>query len=170
MKKQFVFLFASIFCISMFSYCGTAGDEASEDECTQETKKEEAVEQEEKLELVVGNEQIDFDNVLLDFDDMFGPQMTVSGFYDADEEQVENMTFTESFFSINIENLEIGKADRITISLRGYQVKNAKAEVLDLEIGSGTWGPVIDRVHIDFSASATDSEGNTHDLTGSYRK
>lgn len=167
MKKLFVLFLVTVFSISLFYSCGPA-QERKEDTADAEEKVEEKADPE--LVLKLDNERVHFDNVQLSYDEMFGPQLSINTFLEQDAEEVGTVTMTESFFSIDIEDLDLGKMEKTFISLRGYNVSNASAEVHSLEIGSGMYGPRIDAIELEFSATIHDEEGEELSLTGRYTK
>ncbi len=171
MKKSFVLVLATVFSISLFYSCGNAEETKDDSADTSADTKEKAEKKADpELVLKLDGEKVHFDKAELSYDDMFGPQLTVSAFLDPDEEEVGTVTMTQSFFSINIEDLELGKMEKTNISLRDYNVSNASSEVHKLEIGSDMYGPKIDAIELDFSATLHDKEGEEFSLTGKYNK
>ncbi len=167
MKKFFILVLATVFSTALFYSCGTAEEKNGDPADTKEKVEEKA---DPELVLKLDEEKVHFDNVELSYDEMFGPQLSISAFLDADEEEVGTTTITGSFFGINIEDLDIGKMEKTNISLRDYNVSNASSEVNKLEIGSGMYGPKIDAIELDFSATVHDKEGEEFNLTGKYIK
>lgn len=162
MKKLFVLFLVTALSISLFNSCGTAEERKD----TPDTKdKSEPV-----FVLKLDDEKLPFDNVELNYDEMFGPQLTISAYIVPEAEEAGTVTLTQSFFSINIEDLKPGKMEKTNITLRDYNVINANAEVHKLEIGSGMYGARIDNIALDFSATLHDAEGKEYSLTGKYTK
>ena len=167
MKKLFVLLAAIVLSLSLLSSCGGA-EERKDDPADTKDKAEKKAEPEFILKL--DDENVHFDKLELSYDARFGQQLTISAFLDPDAEEVGTVTMTQSFFSINIEELELGKMEKTNISLRDYNASNASAEVHKLKIGSGMYGDKIDEIALEFSATLHDAEGEEYSLTGKYTR
>ena len=163
MEKLSVLLVAIAFSMSIFHSCGSA-EEKKDDSADTKAKAES------ELTLKLDDKKLHFDEVALSYDDMFGKQLDLSAFLDSGTEEAGMVSLTESFFNINIENLSLGEIQKTNISLKGYTVSDANAEVHELEIGSGMYGPKIDKIVFDFSATLHDLEGEEYRLNGKYTK
>ena len=168
MKK--LWLYSILVVIGFFTMysCGSSTDRTEETTTTNDQIETRA---EQSLTLHVNGEAIEFDNVEMSYDERFGNQLTVLGFFaDASTEEIGEITMTSSSFELNIEDISTGKQDQTNISLKEYRVTDAQSEIHTLEIGSGMFGAVIEEVIVDFSAMAHDEEGNSFELTGQYVK
>lgn len=151
---------------TMFS-CGGETDPITETAATTDQKEAKAGP---GLTLHVNGEAIEFDNVEMSYDARFGNQLTVLGFFADKAEEVGEITMTSSSFELNIEDISTGKQDRTNISFKDYRVTDAQSEVHTLEIGSGMFGAVIEKIAVDFSAMLHDQEGTSFELAGQYVK
>ncbi len=164
MKKVFVLFAVSVFSLSLLTFCGPAAEEKEEKPL--KTKEKAA----NGLVLKIDGEKVHYDDVQLSYDEMFGKQLTVNAFLDADGEEVGTMAATTSFFSINIEDVDLGKMDIVHITYKDYFASEATAKVNKFDVGSGMYGPVVESAELEFSAKLRDNDGKKYSLTGKYIK
>lgn len=169
MKNILILFTASVFCLWLLNSCGGA-TEQERTEKNDQTHKQEMEKAEPGLTMKLNGEALHFDNAEHSYDEMFGPQLTISAFLTNETEEVGAITTTTGFFSINIEDVEVGEMQTVNISLRDYNVGETSATVKTFETGSGMFGTVVEEVSLKFSATVYDDVGEALTLTGTYVK
>ncbi len=171
MKKTLILLLAGIFSLPFYS-CGPG---AGNGNGTGNGELEEKEKKGPELVVMLEGEAMEFAEVNVNYDDMFEETISINAVETLEGEEVGGMTIMEVSFTLSFEGRENGEWRYQSLSMDGYSTEWLNAEISNLQMGSGTWGPVVESLEGTFEAEVRRLEnhrptGDPLKVTGSFRK